>query len=418
MAGPFDRVPGIDHDAQLPLPVRERMAQNLADPSTPEGAELSATFDRPRAPRVAFIGDSITDQGGTLSGEGTIWYQASGFWVHALQRLGQRFDIVYQTPTDPEFGVSGATTTSLVSGGHVDALVAAAPDYAVLLIGTNDLTGSAAGSGPTIFGRWKGIADTIREAGIVLVACTVTPRRVASDTSVQIANHHELNARIRAYAAATPGVILCDWYNTIADPANGRALAANLGDDVHPNITGASKLGRFLAKVLATVFPPRTVLPNLGDPKNVAPSGAWTASHGNATVTLTTPAATGDDPRPWTQMQITAITSTDAGSYGRLLKTATVTPGERYQAVVEFETDSESWAVKGFYARLLVTGGPLNSVFDGYVFASAAVMDRPESGVFRTPVLTIPAGATGIQLEIRQYGVGTTRVRAEGIMRV
>ena len=27
MAGPFDRVPGIDHDAQLPLPVRERMAQ-------------------------------------------------------------------------------------------------------------------------------------------------------------------------------------------------------------------------------------------------------------------------------------------------------------------------------------------------------------------------------------------------------
>ena len=44
MTGPFDRVPGIDHDAQLPLPVRERMAQNLSDPSTPEGAELSRTI--------------------------------------------------------------------------------------------------------------------------------------------------------------------------------------------------------------------------------------------------------------------------------------------------------------------------------------------------------------------------------------
>ena len=45
MASPFDRVPGIDHDAQLPLPVRERMAQNLSDPSTPEGAELSRTIE-------------------------------------------------------------------------------------------------------------------------------------------------------------------------------------------------------------------------------------------------------------------------------------------------------------------------------------------------------------------------------------
>lgn len=44
MTGPFDRVPGIDHDAQLPLPVRERMAQNFSDPSTPEGAELSRMF--------------------------------------------------------------------------------------------------------------------------------------------------------------------------------------------------------------------------------------------------------------------------------------------------------------------------------------------------------------------------------------
>ena len=44
MAGPFDRVPGVDHDDQLPLPVRQRLAANLGDPSTPEGAELSATF--------------------------------------------------------------------------------------------------------------------------------------------------------------------------------------------------------------------------------------------------------------------------------------------------------------------------------------------------------------------------------------
>ena len=42
MAGAFDRVPGIDHDAQLPTAVRQRMAQNFADGSTPEGTALSA----------------------------------------------------------------------------------------------------------------------------------------------------------------------------------------------------------------------------------------------------------------------------------------------------------------------------------------------------------------------------------------
>lgn len=63
MAGPFDRVPGIDRDAQLPLPVRERMAQNFSDPSTPEGAELSAT-----------IADAIASTGGgTVTDDTYLW---------------------------------------------------------------------------------------------------------------------------------------------------------------------------------------------------------------------------------------------------------------------------------------------------------------------------------------------------------
>lgn len=46
MAGPFDRVPGIDTDAQLPDVVRERLATNFGDTSTPEGAALSATIEQ------------------------------------------------------------------------------------------------------------------------------------------------------------------------------------------------------------------------------------------------------------------------------------------------------------------------------------------------------------------------------------
>lgn len=40
----FDRVVAIDEDGQLPDPVRQRMADNLGDPSTPEGERLITTI--------------------------------------------------------------------------------------------------------------------------------------------------------------------------------------------------------------------------------------------------------------------------------------------------------------------------------------------------------------------------------------
>lgn len=38
------RIASIDDDMNLPDAVREKLAANLGDPSTPEGAELNATF--------------------------------------------------------------------------------------------------------------------------------------------------------------------------------------------------------------------------------------------------------------------------------------------------------------------------------------------------------------------------------------
>lgn len=40
----FDRVAAVDQDGQLPDLVRQRMADNLGDPSTPEGERLITTF--------------------------------------------------------------------------------------------------------------------------------------------------------------------------------------------------------------------------------------------------------------------------------------------------------------------------------------------------------------------------------------
>jgi lysophospholipase L1-like esterase len=402
----------------------------VSDPESATATVLSATYGASSAPlktafgqrrgnRLALLGDSITDNTTSLSGEGTLWNQASGYFTNANQRLNQRFDLVYQTATDPEFGVSGATTTSILANGDTDQLVAANPDLAFVMAGTNDLTNSAAGADALISGRLVQIFDKIRLAGIPLIVATIPPRLVASDTATVIANHHSVNASIRAYAAQNRGVILCDWYKVISDPATGRANQTYLGDDVHPNIAGASRLGQFLADLLDPLFPKRPVLPNVGDPKNIAPAGAFTAAHSNSTVAVTTVASSDLDPRDWTQLAVSAISSTDASSYARVLKTtAAVTTGEKYQAVVEFQTDAASWNVKGFYLLLKCNGGPLNAVYDGYVVAGASVMNRPASGVFRTPVLTVPAGTTTLQLEVRQYGVGTTRVRADGIMKV
>lgn len=57
MAGPFDRIVGIDTDAQLPNEVRARLAANLGDASTPEGLQLTTSIGA--RPIVVLPGDPM-----------------------------------------------------------------------------------------------------------------------------------------------------------------------------------------------------------------------------------------------------------------------------------------------------------------------------------------------------------------------
>lgn len=69
MAGPFDRIPGIDTDDQLPDEVRARLALNLRDTATPEGTAIvealaaAAAELAPEDLTSQFIADQLSTAG-------------------------------------------------------------------------------------------------------------------------------------------------------------------------------------------------------------------------------------------------------------------------------------------------------------------------------------------------------------------
>lgn len=188
-------------------------------------ANAAALAARP-APRVVFMGDSITEN-----------------WVLA----------------DPLFfdngivgrGIGGQTTPQMLLRFRAD-VVALRPQVVHLLAGTNDIAGNTGPSSPEDFkGNIMSMVEIARANGIDVILGSIPPAaafywRPEVDPVARIV---ELNEWLRDYAARQ-NIEFIDYYTALAGPTG--ELDSDLGNDgVHPNRRGYAVMRQLVERKLA-----------------------------------------------------------------------------------------------------------------------------------------------------------------------
>lgn len=171
-------------------------------------------------------------------------------WANAL--LGQRLNIV------AALGVSGERSDQIAA--RMPQAIASGARILYLLCGVNDLGQGRTGAATAA--NMIAMADQARAAGmIVLIEAEVGS---GNFSATQVAQLHELNARLFAYARATPGVHLHDARTVVMEPATGEAAVAykagHAYDLTHANTRGAAAWGKSLAVLLGALVEPRPLL--------------------------------------------------------------------------------------------------------------------------------------------------------------
>lgn len=393
-----------------------------------------------RPQTIALLGDSITNQN-QAANTGNPYFSATGYFTWANVLLDQRFRQTYDATgtgvgSFDEFGESGKTVAQLLSENYAASWAASGATWGVVHGGTNDLASRTAAQIATdLLTIWRmGTA-----AGIRVVATTVLPRDNGDAEPATSDKVRAVNKLIRAHALAEPGVILCDWYALMVDPATGRANLDYLADGVHPDAAGASRMGRALADVLRPfTYDSGWWSPNdLGDVDELSPNpfcvGAASGLATNVTAytlgagvyTAAKVPRTDGIPGEWQQVTVTAAPGNADGVQLQLQNTAVGTKwniGDTVQGLVEFETDAANWRCRHLSCAIDVFNG-ISAVI-GLRMSSAertamtTDLHRPVRGVIATPPIVVAAGATRLQLNIHFTGTGTLRLGRNSIRRL
>lgn len=441
----------------VPLTNDAIMAGRIKDPNSATARELSgtigaqvsdavapkldastaiATYSRPVAGRVALLGDSITDANSTLDGSNSVWqYSGKGWFIWANVACGWRYTLTGPSATDGEFGQSGRKASELLSLGDADAAAASTAEIVIVHIGTNDISGGATAAtiAANILSIWR--KQTAR--GKLVIGTTILPRNYASDTAGMRTQLEAANRLIRSNAAGEPGVFLCDWYDSILDPATGLVATTCTVDGLHPNSTGGSRMGAALTPVLASIAPkslparhlPRaltdSITPNpyaLGNNSGKAASWTLVASAGAPGLTFTKVARTDGVPGEWQQIN-SVVTTTPAAD--RFVAQTSATDigvswsvGDTVYGAVEYEVDA-GYDCRDLHVEIAFTGSavlgasPYTTTNEGT--ALTETIKLPSKGVLVTPSVVVPAGATAVQIKARYSGSGTIRLGRMGI---
>jgi lysophospholipase L1-like esterase len=173
------------------------------------------------APRVVFIGDSITDS----------WQQP-------------QFGSFFSNPQYVDRGISAQTTPQMLVRFRPD-VIALDAKVVVILAGTNDIAGN---TGPMtdeeIEGNLASMAELAHAHGIKVVLASVTPTSAyhtrpggTPQTTVRpMSRIRALNDWMKKYAADNGDVYL-DYFSSMVDE-NGVMKAEFTQDDLHPNAAG------------------------------------------------------------------------------------------------------------------------------------------------------------------------------------
>jgi lysophospholipase L1-like esterase len=370
-----------------------------------------AALPRQSLPTVVFLGDSITEINGGISANPDYMY--NGFFYHGLAYSGW-------TVTPVNKGIGGQTSAQMLARLSTDVL-SLAPHYCHLLCGTNDI-GQAIPTATTI-SNINSMVSQMRAAGIAVTIGTIPPR--STYTGTMQADTQTINTYIRGLA----GVTVIDYYAAI-DDGTGVALAGTLGDGVHPNRYGASRMGYKCAAWLASLPVRAYPLLRVGDPAQLLTDGffttgspsalppSWGASTAGGTAPVYGRAARPDGVGQWLTITnaagcTTAIQS-NAGSFSI---------GDTVSAEFSFEIAPSGSQTAHTYAVGLFlqfwNGSSFFSSVASLKFDASQDNDYPQAtqGVLVTRPIAIPAGTTVAQVVIQCSGTGAWKVGRAAIRR-
>ena len=216
----FERLERHPDLAALNAARRQLAAADWAALCRYDAANEAARAARP-APRVVFVGDSITEN-----------------WALADPELFSN-GIVGR-------GIGGQTTPQILLRFRAD-VIDLQPQIVHILAGTNDVAGNTGPTSPRRFSNnIMSMVEIARANGIDVILGAIPPAdrfywNPALDPGRRIA---ELNVWLRDYAARQE-IRFIDYHSALAAPAGG--LRPDLGNDgVHPNRRGYELMGRLV----------------------------------------------------------------------------------------------------------------------------------------------------------------------------
>lgn len=380
------------------------------------------------APTFVLLGDSITVQDTNQATSppspcSSGYFTWAGIILRGLKSLKNA-------------GGSGERTDQMLARLATD-VITYSPDWCIVQGGGNDVTqGKTAAQ---IEASLTSIYAQLLAAGIRVVACTITPT-INADTASEKAVLYAVNAWIRSYARANRGIVLCDWFNAIADATTGNPATGMTSDGVHPSPIGALRMGRVLATALDPFI---TTIDDLLPFSNAQvgnllanPMLAGDGGGGLATSWLTNAngwtLATSKVPKVWPALgewqQIASSSPPVTHNAFNLYQSnanagVDWSVGDQIYGVFEFELDAgwtQSWGDQTAPIAAVVRAHNVIETSMPQQGSSPAVLydGLPTSGLMRTAVLTIPAGTTSVRLFCRCSLTATVRFGRCGLLKV
>jgi lysophospholipase L1-like esterase len=370
---------------------------------------------QPVAEKLALMGDSIAAQNSV----GNYYMDATGYGTWARIFGGAQWD------AEPSGAVlyfaTGGFRTYEIEATHLPQVLASGATRCVVEGGINDY--SVGQTSAQTASRLRGMWATLQAAGITPIATTITPDVFTVPRQAWIA---ATNILIRQHAASD-NVALCDWTGLLAlSPGVGDPQYYKTGDYVHPNESGACRMGRALAATIASIgLDPFDNYANtqwISANSALAGSGgqptSWSAPAMAAGAALVSKTLTSSVEGNWWQIEFTNGSATAVSVLSNIAASLEAPAGLTVDGVVELAVISGTLTHTQF--RAIAQGGTQTAA-DGYEPVpnpSARITSADGVVVFRTPK-TLMSGAVTMAWPQLSFmgGSGTTifRIRRCGV---
>lgn len=221
---------------------------------------------------VVYAGDSITAQGSTSPRTNSVGFST---WAQIFSVSRLRYG------AGSNAGIGGDTSTGLLTRYTTD-VTSKAPTVVIIMIGTNDITGSTGtlATANLCIANITAMISANRGIGARTILIKVLPRGSVGSpmTANMIANWNALNAWIVTQAGSDLKVVDCEALVGNNDAAHTIQTSC-YSDLLHPTTPGAKLIGQAVASVINGFVASGDALFTSGaDPLNLLPNGFVTGN--------------------------------------------------------------------------------------------------------------------------------------------